>query len=228
MVYKYVNNKAYLPFDLYMNKRTIIFDFDWTIADTLHLGVDLYNNIAHEYNCNTIGENDIKKIQSMRPQQVLDDYWVNILKIPFLLLRLRKELKKRITELKPINGIVKAIKDIKNYGFNLGIMTSNTKSNVRSFLDLNGLNNVFDFIHSGRHLFWKNKVIKRLLKERNIANEDVMYIWDETRDIEASQKVGIPIISVSRWFNSRKILESLNPNVIVDNPKDLLECLKKI
>lgn len=211
-----------------MRKKTIIFDFDWTIADTMHLGIDLYNNIAHEYSCNTIRKNDIKKLQSMKPQQVMDDYWVNILKIPFLMIRLKKELKKRITELKPISGMIKAIKDIKDSGFRLGIMTSNTRSNVKSFLSLNGLDDIFEFIHSGRNLFGKDRVIKRLMRRNNLSNDEAVYIGDEIRDIEASKKVGIPIVSVSWGFNSRKVLESLNPNVIIDSPSDLLTWLKKI
>lgn len=211
-----------------MHKKTIIFDFDGTIADTLHLGVDLYNNIAHEYNCDTIAEKDIKRLQSMRPQQVMDNYWVNIFRMPFLLLRLRKELKKRITELKPINGITKAIKDIKNSGFKMGIMTSNTKGNVKSFLSLNWLDDIFDFIHSGKNLFGKDKVIRRLMKRNNLSIDEAVYIGDETRDIEASKKVGIPIVSVSWGFNSRKILESLSPDIIVDSPSELLDWLRKI
>ncbi len=211
-----------------MNKKTIIFDFDGTIADTLDLWVDLYNNIAHEFDCNVVGKSEVKKLQTMRPQQVLDEYWVSMIKLPFLLFRLRRELKKRIIELKPINGIVQAIKEIKDAWFHLGIMTSNTKSNVKSFLDINWLDNIFDFIHSGRNLFGKDRVIKRLMKRNNLNNDDAVYVGDETRDIEASQKVGIPIVSVSWGFNTRSILESLNPNVIVDDPKDLLGHLRKI
>ena len=86
-----------------MHKKTIIFDFDGTIADSLHLLVELYNNVAHIFFCKKIKNEDIKKLQSRRPQELMKSYWINTFKLLLLLLRLRRDLKKNIKKLKATN-----------------------------------------------------------------------------------------------------------------------------
>ena len=117
---------------------------------------------------------------------------------------------------------------LKNTGFNLGILSSNSKINVCKFLENNNLDNIFDFIYSSRHLFGKDKTLLRLLKKRNIPKKNAVYVGDETRDIEAAKKAGISIVSVSWGFNSRKTLEALQPDQIAGSPGELIACLQRI
>jgi phosphoglycolate phosphatase-like HAD superfamily hydrolase len=123
--------------------------------------------------------------------------------------------------------MVPALKELKKAGFSLGIITSNSEKNVKNFLEINEIFDIFDFIHSGRNLFGKDKVIKQLFKKKKIAKNSIIYVGDETRDIEMAKKIGIPIIAVSWGFNAKEILGALGPNKMIDNPKDLLECVKK-
>ena len=44
------------------------------------------------------------------------------------------------------------------------------------------------------------------LKLMRLGRDEVVYIGDEARDIDAAQKVGIPIISVTWGFNSSDVL----------------------
>jgi len=137
-------------------------------------------------------------------------------------------LRGEIKNIKPIAGMIQALRNIKNAGLSLGIMTSNSKKNVKIFSEMNGLDGIFDFVYSGRNIFGKDKVIRRLLKDQQIARDNVVYVGDETRDIEAAKKAGIPVVAVSWGFNIREILVVQHPNEIVDEPKNLLECLRKI
>jgi phosphoglycolate phosphatase len=211
-----------------MNKKTIIFDFDGTIADTLDATVRIYNRIAPEFRCKTINQKDQKIFRAKRLQEFFRDYGVTNIKLPFLLICIKKELRSQILDIKPINGIAQALKEIKVAGFNLGIMTSNSKDNVEMFLITNDLSEIFDFIYSGNNIFGKDKVIDRLLRENRIEKETVVYVGDETRDIDATKKVKIPIIAVSWGFNTKNALKTLKPAKIVDHPKDLFDCLQKI
>jgi len=210
-----------------MSKKTIIFDFDGTIANTLDAVVNIYNRIAPRFHCRIVQQEDRIKLQSQKPQAFLKSYGVSNFKLPFLLLRVRKELRSEIADIKLIKDIFKPLQDIKNAGFNLGIMTSNSKENVNIFLEINGLIGVFDFIYSGNNIFGKDKKIKRLLQEQKIQKDSAVYVGDETRDIEAAKKVGIPIVAVSWGFNTKEILAALRPNAIVDDPNQLLEYLRK-
>lgn len=211
-----------------MGKKTIIFDFDGTIANTLDAIVNIYNRIAPNFRCRTVQQEDRNQLRTKRPQEFLKDYGVTKFKLPFLLLRVRKELRGEINNIKPIHGIIHALKEIKTDGFILGIMTSNSKENVKIFLQANELNGVFDFIYSGRNIFGKDRVIGRLLRDHKIKKQAAIYVGDETRDIEAAKKVNISVVAVSWGFNTPEILAASQPNNVIDHPKQLLECLRGI
>lgn len=210
------------------NIKYIVFDFDGTIADTIDLALDIYNRIAPEYNCKPIGEKDRKILSVKKPQDLLKVYGVTSPKLVLILLRIRKEISNLIPELKLVKDIKNSLKEIKNAGMSLGILTSNSRYNINVFLENNDLSDIIDFIYSGKSLFGKDRVMMRLFDHENISRENVIYIGDETRDIEASRKVGIPVIAVSWGLNNREILATLKPDQIADTPKDLFGCVQQI
>ncbi len=61
-----------------------------------------------------------------------------------------------------------------------------------------------------------------LIKELHAENEKNIYIGDSDVDIATAKNAGIPCISVSWGFRSRKFLESINANPIIDTPEELL------
>lgn len=206
----------------------IIFDFDGTIADTFDLALEIYNSIAPEYDCRPAGPGDHELLRVKKPQELLKIYGVSRLKLLSLLLRVRKELSNRIQEIKLIDGMEASLREIRNSGYRMGILTSNSVSNVSRFLDINDLSGLFDFIYSGRSLFGKEKVIRRLLIHENLSVEQVIYVGDETRDIEASKNAGIPVVAVSWGLNRRDVLASLSPDQIADEPNELSRCFNHI
>ncbi len=210
-----------------MYKKNVIFDFDGTIADTLDAAVNIYNAIAPKYHCKPVKMEDKDILRGKRPQDFFKDYGVTSFKLPFLLIHIRGELKKHIINTPLVKDISIALKDLKDAGYNLGILTSNSKENVDMFLFANKLTEIFDFIYSSKNVFGKDKDILHLLKNRNIKKDNVVYVGDETRDIEAAKRVGIPIIAVSWGFNTREILVAQGPSYIIDEPGELLNCLSR-
>jgi len=90
------------------------------------------------------------------------------------------------------------------------------------------LSALFDFIHSGRSLFGKDRVIRKLINHEQLQADRVVYIGDETRDIEASRAAGIAVIAVSWGLNRRDLLASLSPDQIADKPDELPDCVRRI
>ena len=209
-------------------KKTIIFDFDGTIGDTLTLGIEIYNNIAHRFNCKEVDLSDVAGLQSKRPKEIMGDYNINYFNIPFLLWSIKKELGKRMDEVQAFPDMIDGIKELKENGHRIGILTSNSKENVSKFLDVHELNGLFEFVYSGKHVFGKEKTMKKVLKKEKISLSDVVYVGDETRDIVASKKAGIPIVSVSWGFNTKEALQDLNPDFLVDTPQEMGAVLKNI
>ncbi|MFH1253271.1 MAG: HAD-IA family hydrolase [Candidatus Uhrbacteria bacterium] len=211
-----------------MSPKTLIFDFDGTLADTLDAVVKIYNDLAPKFRCRPVNLADKEKLRHQRPQKLFKIYGIAWFKLPFLLFKIQKELQQQIDNIKPIKNIVETLKTLKTAGFNLGILTSNSKENAAAFLNKNGLTNLFDFIHSDRNFFGKDRAMQRCLKTQNLPTDSVVYIGDETRDIEAAKKVGLRIIAVGWGFNSREALVGAGSDGLVDWPGELLTKIQKL
>ena len=209
------------------NSDYIILDFDGTIADTLDLGIEIFNRIAPEYNYLPVGPEERELFRTKRPQELFEVYGISRLKLLTLMLRVRKEMRRHVSEMKPFTGMDAALREISNSGYGMGILTSNSVENVRKFLGINNLTTLFDFIYSGRSFLGKEKLIRKLLIHEKLSKGRVVYVGDETRDIEASRAAGIPVIAVSWGLNSRDLLASLAPDQIADKPEDLPTCVRQ-
>ncbi len=206
-------------------EKTIIFDFDGTIADTLETIAVLYNQIASDFNCKPVSFEEKERFRSMKTPEFLKECNIPLLLLPILAIRIKHEMRHEIKKVKPIEGMIKALHDIRNAGIKIGVLSSNSVDNIRLFLNENKINDIFDFVHSGKNIFGKDKVILRLLSKYKIKRDSVVYVGDETRDIEALKRIKVPIIAVSWGFNSHEILENQHPDALIDNPDDLLDCI---
>ena len=61
----------------------------------------------------------------------------------------------------------------------------------------------------------------RQLKREQIPSKNVVYVGDETRDVLAMKKAGIPVIAVSWGLTKKSTLLNLKPNDVADNPLDI-------
>lgn len=204
-----------------MKKKVIIFDLDGTIADSMKSIILIMNRLSDEYHFKKIriGEKDILRNKTTR--KAFKDLGITIFKLPFIVRKIRSELIKEIENLKPIKNIGKVLVKLKRSGYILGILTSNSEENVRKFIEKNKLS-IFDFIYSGSSIFGKSKILKSCIQTRKLSNKDVIYVGDETRDIEAAKKLKITSIAVSWGFNKREILASQNPDYLIDRPSELI------
>jgi phosphoglycolate phosphatase-like HAD superfamily hydrolase len=66
------------------------------------------------------------------------------------------------------------------------------------------------------------------MKINNLSSEEVIYVGDETRDIEASKKINIKVIAVSWGFNSGEVLAKHNPDFLIHKPSELIEVLRSL
>ncbi len=209
-------------------KQYVVFDFDGTLADTLDLVFNIFNGFAHEYQFKPVTWEDKENIRSKKPQELLKIYGISYLRLFTLILRIRKELAHHIRDTKLVEEMRDSLVALRNAGYRMGILTSNSKENVSRFLGYQSLAGLFDFIYSGNSLFGKDKVLRRMLERENIPSESMVYVGDETRDIEACKKIGIPVIAVSWGLNRRELLASLHPEQLADHPRQLLPLLQRI
>jgi phosphoglycolate phosphatase-like HAD superfamily hydrolase len=208
--------------------KLIIFDFDGTIADTFEPLITIIQRLSQEFGYKSVSPEDIDLFRSLTTREIIYQAGVSIWKLPFILRRIKKELNKDIKLVRPVQGMKEALLDLKGQGNELGIITSNSQENVELFLENNQLDTIFSFICSGTTIFGKNKVINRVLTQKNINLSDVIYVGDETRDIEAAKKSNIQVIAVSWGFNSKEILSNQNPDYLIEYPQQLIEVVNSL
>ena len=77
-------------------KRTLIFDFDGTLADTLPRIVAISNRLAAEFGYRQVREEDVEALRGQRSREVLRQLRVPVYKIPTIARRFKSELQKEI------------------------------------------------------------------------------------------------------------------------------------
>ncbi len=206
------------------NRTLLVFDFDGTIADTINPLIRVINKLADEFSYIKIRQEDIQYLKSKRTREVLAYLNISMLKLPLIVRRLRKEMNKEIPLLKPTVNIKPILLSLKRYGYDLGILTTNSKKNVLTFIKNNDLD-VFDFIRSTHHLLSKHIVLRSIKHDYIIEHKDkstsIYYIGDEARDIEAGRRAKVNTIGVTWGFNSKEALLREYPDYIVDKPEEL-------
>ncbi|HNZ85548.1 MAG: HAD-IA family hydrolase [Paludibacteraceae bacterium] len=208
--------------------KTILFDFDGTLANTLKTVVEIYNKVAPEYNCKTVELEDVSRLQAMTISHLMKEQGISHITLAILLVRVRKELHINIDHVKPFFGIEEQLQTLKKMGYQLGIMSSNSQKNVHTFLESNNMKHLFDFVHTSKNIFGKHTAIKRIISNLSLQTNDVVYVGDETRDIEACKKIGVKIAAVSWGYNLPEVLQAMQPDVLIDEPHSLANCISKL
>lgn len=205
--------------------RTIIFDFDGTIADSLPVMLTIYGHVLP-------GGPEITKelfqfLRKLPAHKVAAHLDVSLWKLPWLIRRGRKKMHDHLDEVQPFADIDATLKELKKRGYNLQIVTSNSHANVYAFLKMHNMLGYFDKITAVQRLNGKHRVLKALVRRQKLVMSETYYVGDEARDIVATHKVGMPIIAVSWGFNDKELLQDMEPAKVIDRPKDLLQVFQK-
>lgn len=206
--------------------KTLVFDFDGTIADTLGETRLIFNRIAPDYGIRQVAEHELDHLRHLSLKDLLDHLKIPKRRVPALIARGTTMMRGNITQLQLIAGMPEVLVELRRHVRSFGILTSNATANVDLFLRTHGLREQFDFISSTSKLTGKAKHLKAIRKTFSLENEELLYIGDELRDVKASQKADIPIAAVTWGFNSRQSLAAAKPTYLFDRPSDFLTLLK--
>ncbi len=204
--------------------KLLIFDFDGTIGDTFTAGLEILNLLSTEFGFRPLREEDVQRARDMRTRELMKFLGIKTSRLAKISARGTIELKKRMGAVCPLEGMPGTLRDLHNRGFALGIVTSNTEENVRVFLKNHDLE-LFDFVRCSSKLFGKAREIRGARKLARAKKHEVLFIGDETRDIEACQKAGVRIAAVTWGYNSPAALRALKPDFLLNSPGELTALL---
>ena len=205
--------------------RTVIFDFDGTLVDSLEVGFRAANVVAPKFGVRTVGRAEADTFREMSTREMFVHLGVPLRKVPGLVVAVRDEMARVMPTVRLFDGIADGLRQLHESGIELGVVSSNSRRNVRSCLDRNGVLGLFDFVHTALNLFGKHRTIRRVLRTRGLAASRVAYVGDESRDVEAARRCQVLGVAVSWGSKSRAQLGQHRPDHIVDSPRELTRLL---
>jgi phosphoglycolate phosphatase len=203
-------------------KPFLIFDFDGTLAQTLETGIRIFNEIGPEYGLTPVTMEEAHELRKLHTRALLDRLGVSRIMAVKLAAHIRRLLHERMDQVKLIPHVAEALRDLQNDGFRMGILSSNSADNVRMFLQRYHLDDCFSFIEAGVSLFGKPRRIRNVLRRIGVPKTEIMYVGDETRDMEASRKASVCGLAVCWGANGREAMMTEGPEFCVDTPAEMV------
>lgn len=195
--------------------KTLVFDFDGTIADSIEVLVKTIAEVVPGVTKDFLTREEAVYLLDSKIQYFIKEFRLRELKLLLMAKVIRKHYAKRIPQLKPIKGIPEVLNLLKNQGNRLIILTSSPEAPVREFLKNNGIE-VFDDIIGSASIFGKAQHLQKL------CDKESYYIGDELRDINAGKSAGCKAVGVC-WGFSKKgdFLNSSKADFVAERPADL-------
>ena len=197
--------------------KTVLFDLDGTILDTL---IDLKNAVNHALNFYNLPEKDLEfvrkaigngttvLIQRCTPSSLSDDDR----KLVFNLFK-SYYLEHYNDYTKPYPGIDDLLQKLKGK-VRLAVV-SNKDNDLTNKIISKEFPNCFDFIQ-GSYLDHPKKphpyLINKIIKENNLNRDDCLYIGDTNVDKESADNAGLPYLLVNYGYRTKEELEKMCPN----------------
>lgn len=204
--------------------KTIIFDFDGTLADSFDIIAGIIGKLTKKHV--QLTDEQIEKFKDLTVVQIAKYLGVKKFKWPFLIRLGRKEMTKQIDSVKLHQDIDKYIRLLAKRNVRLYILSSNSKQNILHVIEKYGIRNCFQEIYGNVGILSKAKAIKKVIRMNKLDNGDVLYVGDEVRDAVASENLGVAFIGVTWGFSSSRLLSAHRPYKVVESPRELNEAIE--
>jgi phosphoglycolate phosphatase len=204
-----------------------IFDFDGTLANSIALGLEVYNEYAHKYKSDPIRIEEFPELRKHTYAEAMRMNHIRLSVLPAMILQLRKVMKGRMESVQPYDGIVPALEELTRLGYKLAVVTSNAADIVEQFLERHNFP-PFEFVWAEKNLFGKDKALRHIVKRKKISREQMIYVGDEPRDVVACKKVGIRVIGVSWGLGGRQGFHISEPDLLIDAINQLTKAVEQL
>jgi phosphoglycolate phosphatase len=204
------------------SRKSVVFDFDGTIADSFHLILAVGNQLAAEYGMEPVTPEKLETLRHMTSKQILAELDLPILQLPQMFRRFKAALREEVVNFPFILGMRETILELWDQDYVLGVVTSNSAATVQEFLNHQGIGHLFEFVESCPYYLGKQRVLRRIAQQHRLDLDKMIYVGDETRDIDAAKKIHVQSVAVTWGFNSPQTLRDRQPDYLIDHPRELI------
>lgn len=204
--------------------KLVLFDSDGTLVDSLPWFRTAYQTFAVRHGLPPVTDADHEHLRRLTTGQMLRHLRVPLLKMPALMTAMRTLMAEHIHEFALFPGIAAALARLAAHGVTLGVVSSNSRQNIRAIL---GPKNAALMSHyaCGASLLGKPSKLRTVLKAARITAQETIYIGDEVRDAEAARQVGMAYGAVTWGYHRIETLRTQNPAEVFLQPAEIGERL---
>ncbi len=200
---------------------TIIFDFDGTLADSLTVMLDIYNNqIAPQWNLRPVMAEDWHILRQSSFTKGMRTIGVKPHQLAKILNEGRRLVKSRSSDIKLFPGAAKLIKQLAGDGHDLYVLSTNDQAVINDVFKAAGIDDCITVLKSPR-LFGKAGALRRLVRQLGVQPGDVWMVGDELRDMSAAKRVGLKSLAVTWGFQPEITLAAYQPTAIAHKLSDI-------
>jgi len=209
--------------------KAVIFDKDGVLVETFYLYYKAYKKILSEVGIN-ITKNDIAKRYGMKGpkiiKQIMNERGTNITDKKAKELANKKDrLYHKMAEkkLKLLPGVKKLLTYLRNKNYKIGIASSASKEIIEQLLRVMKIKKYFDVNVSGLEVKSSKphpEIFLECAERLKVKPEECVVIEDSVFGIEAAKKAGMKCIAVTTGQHTRKELEKMKPDWILNTLKE--------
>ena len=216
-----------------MKYNSVVFDLDGTLLDTLG---DLRDSVNFALQKNSLPERTTEEIRSFvgngirllielsvpenTPLEITDKCFQDF-KAYY------KEHSAILT--KPYDDIIDLMKTLKSKGVKIGVVSNKADFAVKTLME-DYFSGLYDCAYGERVGVPRKPEpdgVLDAIKEMGSEIKNTVYIGDSEVDVVTSKNAKLSCIAVTWGFRDKKVLESLNPEYIVDRPSDILRIIER-
>ncbi len=204
-----------------MNKNKynyIIWDWNGTLFDDVHLCVDIMNNILKKRNLQTLSVEGYKQVFNFPVKDYYQKLGFDFEKESFEKLGIEfiNEYNQRRFECNLHDYVVRLLPQLQDKGIKQFILSAREHNKLLEDLRYFGISEFIEDVSGLDNHFAGGKVLlgENLLQKHNIPNTDCVLIGDTIHDAEVAQKLNIDYILIASGHHSIEHLNTLGLNVV--------------
>lgn len=207
--------------------KYIIFDFDGTLVDSFDIAINVANQLAEKHRFKTIVKSDLDYLRKISISEKCKFLGFPLYKLPLWAPEFYTLYRHSCEKLSLFEGIKEMLDELNSLGYQIAIISSNSENIIREFLHKNNIIYI-NKIFCSKHVFGKDIIIRRFLRDQRVGCAEVIYVGDEHRDVVACKKTGIKVIWVEWGFDIIEMVRQVFPDYVAKEPEDILQIVKSI
>ncbi|MFA6586089.1 MAG: HAD hydrolase-like protein [Candidatus Paceibacterota bacterium] len=197
--------------------KNIIFDWSGVIKDCVLDYLTISNKIFKHFGAKEISLKELRE-EYCQPFMLYYNKYLPDITFEQQADVYRKAISE-IPEVKQYKGISDLIKEFKNQGKNLVVISSDNPETLLQEMKSFGLDGVFNEVIF--RAYDKEETTRRVIEDNNFKLDETIFIGDSNHEIEVGKKVGIKTGAVTWGFCTKERLEALEPDFLINSLEEL-------